>query len=227
MATDIAFALGLISLLGSAVSNKQKVFLTALATADDIGAIVVIAFFLTPFIDMQSLVAGLIYWGIMVIANYFGVRNIWFYLIVGVLGLWIALLLSGIHATLAGVLRGLTIPANRKITEKEFQVNLHQWVGEFDNTCESPDQLLTHQQEKIIDKITMDDRRAGTPLQRVERKISPLVNFFILPLFALANAGVRIEGDFLDMLLHPISLGIILGLVADKVVGVSFFRTLL
>ncbi|MGB5818701.1 MAG: Na+/H+ antiporter NhaA [Saonia sp.] len=227
MATDIAFTLGLISLLGSAISNKLKVFLTALATADDLGAILVIALFLTPFIDLQSLIAGGIYLGIMIGANYLGIRNMWFYLIVGVLGLWIALLLSGIHATLAGVLGALTIPASRKIREGEYQEDLRKWVANFDSTCNSPDALLTHKQEEIISNIIIDSKRAGTPLQRIERKLSPIVNYLILPLFALANAGVRIEGDFLEMVLHPVSLGIIFGLVAGKVVGIAAFSYLL
>lgn len=223
MATDIAFTLGLISLLGSLVSDKLKMFLTALATADDLGAILVIAFFLTPFIDLESLVAAAIYLGIMITANYLGVRNFWFYLTVGVLGLWIALLLSGIHATLAGVLGALTIPARRKITEKEFQKDLNQWLVEFNSSCDSPDALLTHQQEDIIEKITINGKRAGTPIQRIERKLAPVINFMILPLFALANAGVHIEGDLIKMLIHPVSLGIMVGLVVGKVMGIFLF----
>ncbi len=226
MATDIAFALGLITLLGTFVPSKSKTFLTALATVDDLEAILVIAFFLTPFIDVQSLIAASIYLGAMAIANYAGVRNMWFYLIVGILGLWLALLLSGIHATLAGVLGAFTIPATRKITEKEYQDHLREWTADFDTTCAAPQSLLSHHQEDIISKIIIESKRAGTPLQRIERKLSPLVNFLVLPLFALANAGVRIEGDIMEMLLHPVSLGIICGLLIGKVLGVSLFTYL-
>ena len=227
MATDIAFTLGLISLLGGLVSTELKVFLTALATADDLGGILVIAFFLTPFIDLQALFVAGIYLSIMAGANYLGVRNLWFYLIVGILGLWLALLLSGIHATLAGVLGALTIPANRKITGLEYQKDLNGWVEEFNLCCTEPTQMLTEEQEEVIAKITRDSKRASTPLQRVHHQLEPLVNYFILPLFALANAGIRIEGDFWEMLFHPVSLGVIFGLVVGKVMGISLFSWIL
>lgn len=223
MATDIAFTLGFISLVGSVVSAELKVFLTALATADDLGAIIVIALFLTPFVDIYSLEAALVYLAIMAGANYLGVRNIWFYLIVGILGLWIAMFLSGIHATLAGVLGALTIPANRKIREVEYQQNLQNWSKEFDESCRQSHEMLSPSQEEIIDKIIKDSKRAATPLQRLYRQLEPFVNYFILPLFALANTGVRIEGDVFEMLLHPVSLGIIGGLVLGKVIGISSF----
>ena len=223
MATDIAFTLGLIALLGGLVSTELKVFLTALATADDLGGILVIAFFLTPFVDLHELFIAGIYLAIMAGANYLGVRNLWFYLIVGVLGLWLALLLSGIHATLAGVLGALTIPANRKITGSEYQQDLNSWAEEFNICCATPSDMLDEEQEEVIAKIIRDSKRAGTPLQRVHRQLEPLVNYFILPLFALANAGIRIEGDFWEMLFHPVSLGVIFGLVTGKVLGISLF----
>ncbi len=227
MATDIAFALGMIALAGKAISNNGRIFLTALATVDDIGAILVIAFFLTPQIDFQSLFAGAVYLGIMGLANAIGVRNMWFYVLVGVLGLWVALLLSGIHATLAGVLGALTIPANRKVTELEYKTHLKSWIGDFEDTCTSDDSLLTEAQEDILHKVVVESRRAGTPLQRVECLLSPAVNFLILPLFALSNAGVKITEDFFEMLMHPISLGIIAGLVSGKVLGISICSRLL
>lgn len=220
MATDIAFALGLVGLVGTAVSSELKIFLTSLATADDLGAILVIALFLTPSIDGVSLFAGGVYLFIMILANYFGVRNMWFYLIVGVLGLWIAILLSGIHATLAGVLGAFTIPANRKILESEYRDNLKIWAAEFDESCSVKDRLLSDSQRLILRDVNLSTARAGTPLQRVEYKLSPFVYYFVLPLFALANAGVRIEGNLFDMMFHPLSLGIIAGLVVGKVIGI-------
>ncbi len=227
MATDIAFTLGMVALAGKAISSNGKTFLTALATVDDIGAILVIALFLTPQIDLQSLVAGGIYLGIMALANYMGVRNMWFYVIVGVLGLWIALLLSGIHATLAGVLGAFTIPARRKVTEKEYKEHLKSWVEDFEDSCTSDDALLTDEQGEILRKVVVESRRAGTPLQRVEHLLSPAVNYLILPLFALANAGVKITEDFFEMLMHPVSLGIIAGLVIGKLLGISICSRIL
>ncbi|WP_299246348.1 Na+/H+ antiporter NhaA [uncultured Aquimarina sp.] len=223
MATDIAFTLGIVALAGKALSSNGKVFLTALATVDDIGAILVIAFFLTPQIDFQSLLAGLIYFGIMGLANLIGIRNMWFYAIIGILGLWIALLLSGIHATLAGVLGALTIPAKRKVTELEYKIHLKTWIEDFEDSCTNDDSLLTPKQEKILQKIVIESKRAGTPLQRIEHLLKPIVNFIVLPLFALANSGVKISNEFFQMLFHPISIGIILGLVLGKFLGISIF----
>ncbi len=223
MATDIAFALGFIGLVGTAVSRKLKVFLTALATVDDLGAILVITFFLTPSIDSASAIAGGVYLLVMVLANYLGVRNMWFYLIVGILGLWIALLLSGIHATLAGVLGAFAIPATRKIKESEYRDKLKIWAAEFDESCTTTDRLLTNHQTEILRKVYINTKRAGTPLQRIEFKLAPFINYLVLPLFALANAGVRIEGEFMTMLFHPVSLGIITGLVLGKVLGITVF----
>ncbi|AXG72142.1 Na(+)/H(+) antiporter NhaA [Kordia sp. SMS9] len=227
MATDIAFTLGVVALAGKAISNNGKVLLTALATVDDIGAILVIAFFLTPEIDMDSLIAGTIYFGVMILANYLRIRNMWFYLIVGVLGLWIAILLSGIHATLAGVLIAFTIPARRKITEKEYKNELRDWAADFENVSGDDEDLLTEKQEEILHKIVLETKRAGTPLQRVEFSLAPVVNFIILPLFALANSGVEITEDFYTMLLHPVSIGIICGLVLGKLIGISILSRLM
>ena len=220
MATDIAFAVGLIALAGKAVTTSGKTFLTAMATVDDIGAILIIALFLSSGIDTNSLLAGGIYFGIMVIGNLLGIRNFWFYLIVGTLGLWVALLLSGIHATLAGVLAAFTIPARTKLSEIDFKTRLEEQKLRFEQSTFTDDPLLTSKQVEIINQIIQDGKRALTPLQRVEENIKPFVNFGVLPLFALANAGVSLKGNFLDMLLNPIALGVIAGLLLGKLGGV-------
>jgi NhaA family Na+:H+ antiporter len=226
MATDIAFAIGLMSLLGRSVSGRVKVYLTALATVDDLGAIIVIAIFLSGGINVEGLIASAIWLSLMLSANYFGVRNMWFYIIVGIFGLWVAVFSSGLHATIAGVLGALTIPATRKITEQEFKVHLKSWSERFVIYNRSSHDLLTKRQDRIIARIARDLKRAGTPLQRVERKLTPFVNYFVLPLFALANAGVHIEGNFVEMLTHPVSIGILAGLVVGKVVGIFSFSYL-
>lgn len=223
MATDIAFAVGLISLLGNSVPGQLKVFLTALATVDDLGAILVIAFFLTGGINPEGLLIAGIWLAIMASANYLGVRNMWFYIIVGIFGLWVAVFSSGLHATIAGVLGAIAIPATRKITEQEFKVHLKSWTDRFVIYSQESHRLLSKRQDLIIASIARDLKRAGTPLQRVERKLRPFVNFFVLPLFALANAGVHIEGDLLEMLTHPVSIGIVTGLIAGKVIGILSF----
>ncbi|WP_445383675.1 Na+/H+ antiporter NhaA [Robiginitalea sp. IMCC43444] len=220
MATDIAFAVGLIALAGKAVTSSGKTFLTAMATVDDIGAILIIALFLSSGINTDSLLAGGIYFGIMVIGNLLGIRNFWFYLIVGTLGLWVALLLSGIHATLAGVLAAFTIPARTKLSEIDFKTRLEEQKLRFEQSNFTDDPLLTSKQVEIINEIIKDGKRALTPLQRVEENIKPFVNYGVLPLFALANAGVSLQGNFLDMLLNPIALGVIAGLLLGKLGGV-------
>lgn len=226
MATDIAFAIGLISLLGSKVSASLKTFLTALATADDIGAILVIAIFLTTDIQTTSLAIGGVYFIIMLAGNILGVRSMWFYLIIGIFGLWVAILLSGIHATLAGVLAALTIPARTKLSERDYLDKMAKRQEEFNQTRFTDDQLLTHKQVTIIQNSISDSKKALTPLQRVEENIKPFVNYFILPVFALANAGVVITSDYFNIVIHPISLGIIGGLMIGKLIGILLFSRL-
>lgn len=220
MATDIAFAIGLLALAGKAVSDSSKTFLTALATADDIGAILIIAFFLSGSLDISNLLAAGVYFAIMLIGNLLGVRNVWFYFLFGVFGLWVALFLSGVHATLAGVLAAFCIPARSVISEYTFVKRIKDKASQLYNTSFTDHQLLRENQVGIVTEIINDSKKILSPLQRLEQKIQPLVNFFILPLFALSNAGVTLKGDVLDMLLHPISLGIIVGLVLGKLIGI-------
>ena len=220
MATDIAFAIGLLALAGNAIGNSSKTFLTALATADDIGAILIIAFFLSNDLDISNLIAAGVYFLIMLVGNITGVRNVWFYFIVGVFGLWVALFLSGVHATLAGVLAAFCIPARSKISEATYIEKIKQRASTLSDTSFTDNPLLRENQVEIILNLIEDSRKALSPLQRLEQKVRPMVNFFVLPIFALANAGVTIKGDFLEMLLHPISLGIIAGLCLGKLIGI-------
>ncbi|MDC6352219.1 Na+/H+ antiporter NhaA [Zeaxanthinibacter sp. PT1] len=220
MATDIAFAVGFLSLTGYAIQRNGKPFLTALAAADDIGAILVIAFFLTTGIDFGNLLAALVYFLVMLVGNFIGIRNTWFYLIVGIFGLWVALLLSGVHATLAGILAALCIPARTKITEESYKEVLVSRSEQFAAASVTPTGLLTTEQVKIVQGVIRDSKRALTPLQRIERNIKPFVNFLVLPVFALANSGISLEGNLLNMISHPLSLGIIAGLVIGKLFGI-------
>ncbi len=220
MATDIAFALGLISLVGSRISKSLKTFLTALATVDDLGAILVIAVFLTPEIDMGSLLSAGIYFIILMLGNIIGIRSMWFYLIVGFLGLWIAVLFSGVHATLAGVLAAFAIPSSTKITEGSYKKILATFSEKFETTCNKDSSLLNNSQKEIIEEVIDKSEEAISPLQHLQHRISPFINFVVLPMFAFANAGVLIEGDVLEMILHPVSLGIIMGLFIGKLMGI-------
>jgi NhaA family Na+:H+ antiporter len=227
MATDIAFALGLLAMLGSRVPLNLKIFLTALAIADDLGAVMVIAVFYTESIDYSELMYAGFFLAILIAANYMGVRRTVFYALVGFIGVWIAFIFSGVHATIAGVLIALTIPARTKISENSYVDKLTVYLNKFKK--EKPDNnstLLTKEQVHIISEIEELNDKAHTPLQKLEHALHPVTAFFILPVFALSNAGVHIDGRVVDMLFHPISLGIIVGLVLGKFIGISLFSRL-
>jgi NhaA family Na+:H+ antiporter len=184
-ATDIAFALGVLSLFGSRIPNSLKVFLTSLAIIDDLGAILIIAIFYAKDLSMEALglsaLAALVLFGF----NWFGVKRLVPYLAVGLL-LWVAMLFSGVHATLAGVVLALTIP-------------LGDVSGGHDN----------HNHE--------------SPLYRLEDALGLVVAFIIVPLFGFANAGVSLQGVTFDMVVAPLSLGIMLGLFVGKQLGIMSF----
>jgi len=227
MATDIAFALGLLALLGSRVPLNLKIFLTALAIADDLGAVMVIAVFYTESIDYNELLYAGICLAIMIIANFAGIRRTVFYAIIGFAGVWIAFVYSGVHATIAGVLIALTIPARTKIGETDYINKLTLFLDKF--KLEKPDEkstLLTKKQVHVISDIENLNKKAHTPLQKLEHALHPVTAYFILPVFALSNAGVHIDGNITDLLVHPISLGIIAGLVLGKWIGISLLSWL-
>ena len=226
MATDIAFALGLLALLGKRVHINLKIFLTALAIADDLGAILVIAVFYTESINYNELLSGAFFIGVLIIGNIAGVRRTSFYGIIGFLGVWMAFLFSGVHATIAGILIALTIPANTKVAENEYFIKLTDYLGKFNKEKRIEGSLLSQEQAHLMAKIELLNKQAQTPLQKLEHALHPLVAFFILPIFALSNAGVHVEGSVVEMILHPLSLGIIVGLVLGKFIGVSLFSHL-
>ena len=227
MATDIAFALGLLAMLGSRVPLNLKIFLTALAIADDLGAVMVIAVFYTESIDYNELLYAGLCLAIMIIANLAGVRRTVFYAIIGFAGVWIAFIYSGVHATIAGVLIALTIPARTKIGEADYIDKLTKYLDKF--KLEKPDDkstLLTKQQVHVISDIEDLNKKAHTPLQKLEHALHPVTAYFILPVFALSNAGVHIDGKVIDLLVHPISLGIMVGLVLGKWLGITLLSML-
>jgi len=227
MATDIAFALGLLAMLGNRVPLNLKIFLTALAIADDLGAVMVIAVFYTESIDFNELLYAGFFLAVLIAANYAGIRRTVFYAIVGFAGVWIAFIYSGVHATIAGVLIALTIPARTKIGEIDYIDKLNVFLNKFKSEkIDSKSTLLTKQQVHLISEIEELNQEAHTPLQKLEHALHPVSAYFILPVFALSNAGIHIDGRVIDMLLHPISLGIIVGLVLGKFLGISLLSRL-
>ncbi len=227
MATDIAFALGLLAMLGDRVPLNLKIFLTALAIADDLGAVLVIAIFYTESIDYNELLYAGICLLILIAANFAGIRRTLFYAILGFAGVWIAFVYSGVHATIAGVLIALTIPARTKINEESYIEKLMIYLNKFKKEeSDTKSTLLTKNQVHLIAEIQTLNEKAITPLQRLEHTLHPLTAYFILPVFALSNAGVHIDGKIMDMLIHPISIGIICGLVLGKFIGISLMSKL-
>ncbi len=228
MATDIAFALGVLYLLGSRIPLSLKVFLTALAIVDDLGAVLVIAFFYTSDISVTSLLTGFSFLAVMYAGNKLGVRNILFYAVFGIIGVWTSFLLSGVHATIAAVLAAFMIPADVKIRENYLVQKIEKSIEKF-RKIDPNDKIptLTNQQLHLLEEIKTDLNGATPPLQKLEHAMHPFVTFLILPIFALANAGVTVIDINFDQLFNTnIALGIALGLLAGKVIGVVGFTWL-
>lgn len=221
MATDIAFALGILYLLGPKVPLSLKVFLTALAIADDLGAVLVIAFFYTSDINEVNLIVGGGFLLFLMLANRIGVRNTTFYAIMGIGGLWLAFLTSGVHATIAAVLAAFTIPANKKIPGNFFTEKLDALIRKFRDTKESKYNIASSEQLSIVGKIRHFSKNALTPLQRLEHSMHPLVAFVIMPIFALANAGITFTAEMTNDLISNVSLGVFFGLLLGKFIGVT------
>lgn len=221
MATDIAFALGVLYLLGDRVPLSLKIFLTVLAIIDDLGAVLVIAIFYTSEISFISLSVGGLFLGLMILANYLGARSSIFYGIMGIGGLWLAFLLSGVHATIAAVLAAFTIPANIKISKKDYLQKVKVLIQHFEKEPTTEYSTISPKQQTILYKIKGATIQSLTPLQKLEHSLHTLVAFVVMPLFALANAGITFSGEVIETLTSPVTLGIIFGLLCGKVMGIS------
>lgn len=227
MATDIAFALGIMSLLGNRIPIALKVFLTALAIADDLGAVLVIAFFYTSKIDFLSLMTGIGFLGLLVIANVMGVRKTLIYGLLGIGGLWMAFLLSGVHATIAGVLAALAIPASVKVDEEEFSDEMEELLQKFRAADPNNNPLLTAEQLHILEAMKQTCAAAETPLQKLEHSMHGLVAYVVMPIFALANAGIELGGNLWQELFTPLTLAVAVGLIGGKFIGIMLSSSLL
>ena len=219
MATDIAFSLGVLALLGTRAPLALKVFLTALAIADDLGAVVVIALFYGHGVHWAALGASAAVFAALLAMNRFGVR--WFapYAVGGVV-LWVAVHEAGVHATVAGVLLALTVPARRRTDATTFLNDIRGYLGLYEARFTVPHGTPTPDQLDVVQAIEDACEGVQTPLRRLEHDLHKPVAFGILPLFALANAGVVVGDGFGTLLASPVALGVILGLVVGKPVGV-------
>ena len=222
MATDIAFTLGALKLLGKRVPRALVVYIVALAIVDDLGAVLVIAAFYTSAISMHYLAMSGLIVILLIGINFLGYRNPIPYVLLGVL-LWHMVYLSGVHSTIAGVILAITIPARSKVDTDEFLSRAENVLNEFEcagGACgysvytNADHQAAVHTLESMAHKVM-------PPLIRLEYLLHPWVVFLIVPLFALANAGVHLEwSKFGTTLMSPISLGIILGLFVGKQIGI-------
>lgn len=225
MATDIAFALGVLTLIGPRVPIGLKVFLTALAIVDDMGAVVVIAVFYTSAIQWTALAVALIAVAALAVLNRLQVRNLGPYILLGVI-LWAALLSSGIHATIAGVLLALAVPSRTAIDAAQFSAKARSLLDDFDRSETGDLLVLTSKgQQEAIYALDLASSNAVAPLLRLEHSLHGLVSFFIMPIFALANAGVALGGA-VEMLASPVTLGVTIGLLLGKPAGVMLFSWL-
>lgn len=220
MATDIAFALGALALLGDRIPASLRVFLSALAIADDLGAVLVIALFYTAAISWVALAAAAALLALSVVANAAGVRATWAYAVIGV-ALWIAVLLSGVHATVAGVLLAFTIPSRTRIDESAFLAGAHEALAEFHDARMPGRTVLSNRaHQDALERLDTLADHARAPLIRLEHALNGVVNFGIMPVFAIANAGVTLRGSG-HLLGTPVALGVLVGLCLGKPIGIS------
>ncbi len=220
MATDIAFAIGVLSLLGKRVPLGLKVFLTALAIVDDIGAVLVIAVFYTEDLSTTALGFAGGFLALMIATNLLGVRKPLIYLLLGIC-LWIAFLKSGVHATVAGVLGAFAIPASLRINEQKFLNTSRSNLEQFEHADRAGKSISNNEtKQAAVHHLEQACENVQPPLLRIEHALVPWVVYFIMPIFALANAGISVKGDFLDALREPVAVGIGLGLIFGNQIGI-------
>lgn len=220
MAMDIAFALSVLSIMGDRVPVSLKVFLAALAIADDLGAIIVIAIFYSSHIDWNMIIAAMFTFAFLITLNVFHIRKIKYYIIPSIL-LWILFLHSGIHATIAGVIIAMTLPTKPRFNKKYFLYKSRYFTKCFQYEDKPGSEILSNEEQHLcLQSIRKIASNSISPSQRLEYALHHSITFLIMPLFALANAGVEIDFSNIGQLVNNESLGIFLGLVAGKPLGI-------
>jgi len=224
MATDIAFSLGILSLLGKRVPIALKVFLVAFAIVDDLGAIMIIALFYSAEIHWGVMLVAALLIAFLFLLNKLNVQFIPLYMIVGWV-VWYLFLKSGIHPTIAGVLLAFSIPINRKIRVKDFYSRLQNHLEEFRNNNKDNAIMLTKGQLACIDNMEDEIGKVQSPLQSLEHTLHGFVTYLIMPLFAFANAGIVLSGQDISSL-NSLTISIGTSLVFGKIVGITLFALL-
>lgn len=222
MATDIAFAVGVLVLLAGRVPKALITFLVALAIADDLGAVLVIALFYTQQLALNWLLASVALVAILLTFNFAGIRKVMPYFIIAVL-LWYALLQSGVHATLAGVLGAFTVPARSKYDPSLFADLVNQQIDRFIASRRQDDSVMTNEKlYTIVQNLEESVKGVQTPLQQLEHMWHLPVAFIVIPIFAIFNAGIPLHiGSLGDTFSHPVMLGVVFGLLFGKFIGIT------
>lgn len=228
MATDIAFSLGVLAMLGSRVPISLKIFLTTLAVVDDIGGIIVIAAFYSTHIELMYLVYGAVLLGVLLLGSAMRIKSKVFYLTIGGV-VWFLFLNSGIHPTIAGVLVAFCVPATPVFAPCRYIKTIRRSIGHFaeeDDSALTSRGILSKDQMNWLKEVESASDKVISPLQELEDSLHPIVNYFIVPLFAFANAGIYLLDIQPVTIVEGISLAIICGLVLGKFLGILSFSWL-
>ena len=224
MATDIAFAIGALALLGNRIPKNLLTFLIALAIVDDLGAVMVIALFYTETINITALIIAASVMLALIALNLGGIRRSSPYIILGI-ALWIAMLQSGVHATIAGIILAFTIPMQPKYNPKRFLSQINEMVIQIKRSYQEEENIVRNDELRSRVRALGDGvLLVQAPAQIIERKLHIPTAYFVIPVFSLANAGVPIDwASFGSVITHPVSIGITAGLVLGKLIGIAGF----
>ncbi|MDY6855106.1 MAG: Na+/H+ antiporter NhaA [Thermodesulfobacteriota bacterium] len=227
MATDIAFSLAVLAIVGKKIPFGIRIFLSAFAIADDLGAVLIIAVFYTQSIAWNYIMISLVLIGSLALANLLWIRWTLVYALLGIC-IWVAIMGSGIHATIAGVIVALFIPAKGRYDTRTFIDKVNASLNQFDCKVECGHTILLNKDhQSAVQNIELACHDVETPLQRLFHGLDIWVAFLILPLFALSNAGVSLDIENISYAMtHPVGLGILLGLVLGKPLGITLFTFL-
>lgn len=227
MATDIAFAIGALSLLGDRVPKNLVTFLIALAIVDDLLAVGVIAFYYTESIDFTALAATGVITLLLWVLNRAGIRRSLPYAIVGAF-LWMAMLASGIHATIAGIVVAFMIPIRPKFDAETFLSRVQESLTHMQQSvAENPDIIQNNRLRSLVTSLRNGAHLVQAPAQRLEHNLHLPVAYIVIPIFALANAGIPIDvNNFSSTLQHPVAMGVLVGLLIGKPLGIVSFTWL-
>ena len=224
MATDIAFALGALALLGNRIPKNLLIFLVALAIVDDLGAVMVIALFYTETIDPFALSIVIATLLLLIAMNLGGIRRPLPYILFGIV-LWIAMLKSGVHATLAGILLAFTIPMRPKYDPAHFLTQINEMIEQIKHAYRQEGNIVkNHQLRSRVRSLGEGVHLVQAPAQVLEHKLHLPSAYIVIPIFSLANAGIPIDwSSFGSIFTHPVSMGIAAGLVIGKLIGIAGF----